>query len=99
MGSATEADLAELRDWFTNRHPFRKNGGDPKAIEAELTQLCDEIVHDLKSQEASETNNRGVDAQLRYIIESLGGVDAARAELASRLGGEEEEGEKACIPF
>jgi hypothetical protein len=32
----------------------------------------DEIVHDLKSQEASQINNEGTDRQLGFLVESLG---------------------------
>jgi hypothetical protein len=33
----------------------------------------DEIVHDLKSEEAAEINNRGKDAQIEYILGLLEG--------------------------
>jgi hypothetical protein len=31
-----------------------------------------DIVHDLKSREASDINNSGVDAQVLYLISSIG---------------------------
>jgi hypothetical protein len=39
----------------------------------------DDLVHDLKSKEAAEINNGGIAAQLDYLLESLGGTEAARA--------------------
>ncbi|MGB9886461.1 MAG: hypothetical protein ACPLRW_05615 [Moorellales bacterium] len=32
-----------------------------------------EVVHDLKSREASDINNAGMEAQLEYILEACGG--------------------------
>lgn len=42
---------------------------------AQQTEGClalDEIIHDLKSSEASSINNEGSSAQIRYIIEQCG---------------------------
>ena len=40
--------------------------------EAEASIALDDVVHDLKSKEASEINNGGAKEQVRYIIEQLG---------------------------
>jgi len=37
-------------------------------LEAMTEAELDEIVHDLKGQEAAEINNRGKDAQIEYIL-------------------------------
>lgn len=39
----------------------------------------DELVHELKSEEAAEINNRGLEAQLEYILEAHCGVVEAAA--------------------
>ncbi|MBE3144540.1 MAG: hypothetical protein IMZ61_11545 [Planctomycetes bacterium] len=36
----------------------------------------DELVHDLKSKEASSINNGGIQEQITYIIEQLGPTEA-----------------------
>jgi hypothetical protein len=41
-----------------------------QSIEASI--ILDDIVHDLKSQEASAINNGGVASQVDYIIEQYG---------------------------
>ena len=43
-----------------------------KKIEGIGDGLLDDIVHDLKSSEASVINNEGARAQVDYIIETLG---------------------------
>jgi transcriptional regulator of acetoin/glycerol metabolism len=43
----------------------------------------DELVHELKSEEAAEINNAGLEAQLAYILEACGG----RVEVAAELIG------------
>jgi ribosomal protein L29 len=37
-------------------------------LEAMSEEELDEIVHDLKSEEAAEINNQGKDAQIQYIL-------------------------------
>lgn len=37
-------------------------------LEALSQEKLDDIVHDLKSGEASEINNQGKDAQIAYIL-------------------------------
>ncbi len=37
-------------------------------LEAMTEGELDEIVHDLKSEEAAEINNQGKDAQIEYIL-------------------------------
>jgi hypothetical protein len=37
----------------------------------------DDLVHELKSNEAAEINNSGLQTQLRYILEQLGPQEAA----------------------
>jgi hypothetical protein len=37
-------------------------------LEAMTEEDLDEIVHDLKGEEAAEINNRGKDAQIEYIM-------------------------------
>jgi hypothetical protein len=39
----------------------------------------DELVDDLKSQEASAINNGGIKGQIAYIIEQLGSTEAMAA--------------------
>src|SRR4051812_33113534 len=39
----------------------------------------DDLVHELKGSEAAAINNGGAGAQLEYILERLGAVEAARA--------------------
>jgi len=36
----------------------------------------DELVHETKAGEASQINNDGYDAQIRYLIEALGAAGA-----------------------
>jgi hypothetical protein len=43
-----------------------------KCQETEASITLDDIVHDMKSAEASDINNGGAKAQVEYIIESLG---------------------------
>jgi hypothetical protein len=40
-------------------------------LEAMTEEELDEIVHDLKSEEAAEINNRGKDPQIEYILSFL----------------------------
>jgi ribosomal protein L29 len=40
-------------------------------LEAMTEEELDEIVHDLKAEEAAEINNRGKDAQVEYILSFL----------------------------
>jgi Glu-tRNA(Gln) amidotransferase subunit E-like FAD-binding protein len=40
-------------------------------LEAMTEEELDEIVHDLKSEEAAEINNRGKEAQIQYILNFL----------------------------
>jgi len=40
-------------------------------------QALDDLVHDLKSKEASTINNCGVEVQVKYLIKRLG-LDGAR---------------------
>jgi ribosomal protein L29 len=37
-------------------------------LEAMTEEELDEIVHDLKAEEAAEINNRGKEAQIEYIL-------------------------------
>jgi hypothetical protein len=37
-------------------------------LEAMTEEDLDEIVHDLKAEEAAEINNRGKEAQIEYIM-------------------------------
>ena len=37
-------------------------------LEAMNEEQLDELVHDLKGQEAAEINNQGKDAQIAYIL-------------------------------
>jgi ribosomal protein L29 len=37
-------------------------------LEAMSEEELDEIVHDLKIEEAAEINNRGKEAQIQYIL-------------------------------
>jgi hypothetical protein len=37
-------------------------------LEAMTEEELDEIVHDLKGEEAAEINNQGKDAQIEYIM-------------------------------
>ena len=37
-------------------------------LEQMTEEELNEIVHDLKSEEAAEINNRGKDAQIEYIL-------------------------------
>jgi len=37
-----------------------------------VSEDLDEMVHDLKSEEASRINNEGTDRQLGFLVESLG---------------------------
>ncbi len=37
-------------------------------LEAMTEEELDEIVHDLKAEEAAEINNQGKDAQIDYIL-------------------------------
>ncbi|MFZ5451488.1 MAG: hypothetical protein ACOZF2_06415 [Thermodesulfobacteriota bacterium] len=37
-------------------------------LEAMTEEELDEIVHDLKAEEAAEINNHGKDAQIEYIL-------------------------------
>jgi hypothetical protein len=37
-------------------------------LEAMREEELDEIVHDLKSEEAAEINNQGKEAQIEYIL-------------------------------
>jgi ribosomal protein L29 len=38
-------------------------------LEAMTEEELDEIVHDLKAEEAAEINNRGKEAQIQYITD------------------------------
>ena len=38
---------------------------------ANATEALDDIVHDIKSEEASQINNQGPDEQISYILESM----------------------------
>lgn len=53
--------------------------------QTDLTDILDELVHDMKSQEASDTNNGGTQSQLLYIIEAYEhtprGMDQLRSDL------------------
>lgn len=50
-----------------------------RANELEISeQELDEMVHDLKSQEASGINNGGRDAQLAYLLHVLGELELFR---------------------
>jgi ribosomal protein L29 len=40
-------------------------------LEAMTEEELDETVHDLKSEEAAEINNRGKEAQIEYILSFL----------------------------
>jgi hypothetical protein len=39
----------------------------------------DELVHELKSKEASSINNGGIQEQIKYIVEQLGPTEAMKA--------------------
>ena len=42
-------------------------------VKAKAQEGClDDIVHDLKSREASDINNSGIDAQILYMVASIG---------------------------
>ena len=42
-------------------------------VKAKAQEGClDDIVHDLKSREASDINNSGTDAQILYLVASIG---------------------------
>jgi hypothetical protein len=43
-----------------------------KKLEPLTQSILDELVHELKSEEASSLNNEGTDAQLAYIVEAMG---------------------------
>lgn len=47
-----------------------------KRLKAEPLTSLDEIIHDLKDREASSINNKGIDDQIAYIIESVGESEA-----------------------
>jgi hypothetical protein len=38
----------------------------------------DDVVHDIKSEEASSINNGGPDGQVRYLVEQLGEEEALK---------------------
>jgi hypothetical protein len=43
-----------------------------RAQQTEGSIQLDDVVHDLKSSEASDINNQGAKAQIEYIVEALG---------------------------
>ena len=45
------------------------------------TEALDEVVHDIKSGEAADINNGGMDSQLKFILEANGG-DMHKAKLS-----------------
>ena len=46
---------------------------DVLTVKAKAQEGClDDIVHDLKSREASDINNSGIDAQVLYMVASIG---------------------------
>ncbi len=47
--------------------------------------LLDELVYDLKSKEASEINNSGLRAQVKFIIESSGSFAEAQEMIRSAI--------------
>jgi hypothetical protein len=49
-----------------------------KKLHISDAEVLDEEIHQLKSQEASGINNEGLKAQLEYMLESLGLVDAKK---------------------
>jgi hypothetical protein len=54
-------------------------------------EKLDEFVHDAKSQEASDINNGGIDAQIDYLLENgwtLEGILAALRNMEKTNGGE-----------
>jgi hypothetical protein len=57
------------------------SGGEEPGDDAPL----DDLVHDLKSREASQINNEGLESQLAYILDRLG-PDEAAEEVARILG-------------
>lgn len=53
-------------------------------VTAIIDGLFDDLVHELKSEEASNINNSGLDKQLDYIVDSFG-VDQALVWLKQNL--------------
>lgn len=56
--------------------------------EDSAADILDEVVHDICSNLAARINNCGVDEQVNFIVEQLGGVAQARAHLLSILSAE-----------
>jgi len=55
-------------------------------VQAKSLEGClDEIIHDLKSKEASDINNQGTEAQILFIVASLGATKAIQ-EIEDELG-------------
>jgi hypothetical protein len=55
-------------------------------VRAKAQEGClDDVVHDLKAQEASNINNSGTDAQILYMISSIG-VNQTITDLEDILG-------------
>ncbi len=46
---------------------------------ADEPERLDELIHDLKSKEASAINTGGVDEQLQYVFDTLGEEEAIKA--------------------
>jgi hypothetical protein len=47
-------------------------------VQAIGSECLDDLVHDLKSSEASSINNQGAHEQIDYIVMSLGAEEAIR---------------------
>ena len=59
---------------------------DTLTVHAKNLEGClDGIIHDLKSQEATDINNSGTEAQILFIVASLGAPKAIQ-EIEDELG-------------
>ena len=68
LGIRRDEEIKEILQAFVDRELGPTAEYTREEVEQMDEQDLDEIVHELKSQEAAEINNAGKDAQITYIL-------------------------------
>lgn len=75
-GMLTGDGMLSLRTW--DAHVSVHKMIDPKDFPGLEPEHLDDIIHELRSEEASGLNNSGIEDQLQYLVETLGFKETVR---------------------
>lgn len=78
MEIPTFTTRVEMRAWLS------RIGQDPMALSL-VADVLDEMVHEIKSREASAINNGGVDEQVDFLLRDDGDVVGLQRDLRDAL--------------